>query len=60
MKRTGTKIATQRVLVTLTKEQIKVIDSKIGIYGSNRSDVLSHIITNWIIEQLKGRKNEKV
>ncbi len=56
MKGTGVKAGTQRVLVTLTKEQIKVIDSKIGIYGSNRSDVLSHIITDWIIEQVKGKK----
>ncbi len=50
---------TGRVLVTLTEKQIAEVDKAVGLLGSNRSGVLSYIITNWVIENMKGGKDQK-
>jgi Arc/MetJ-type ribon-helix-helix transcriptional regulator len=47
------KTTTKRIPVTLTEEQVKRINELIGILGSNQSDVMKYIITNWLQEQKK-------
>lgn len=58
MKQKSTKIVTKRIPVTLTAKQVEQIDQKIGLLGSNQSDVLRYIVTNWLDEYNK-KKSEK-
>lgn len=48
------KSATKRVPVTLTENQIKEINNLVGNLGSNQSDVLRYIVTNWLVENKKN------
>lgn len=48
-----TKSATKRIPVTLTDRQVKEINDRIGLLGSNQSDVLGYIITNWLSNNRK-------
>jgi len=50
------KINTKRIPVTLTITQVKQISEKIGVLGSNQSDVLKYIITNWLDEHNKRKQ----
>lgn len=56
MSKKSIKSDTKRVLVTLTEKQINEVDRMVGLLGSNRSGVLSYIITNWVVEQRKLKK----
>jgi Arc/MetJ-type ribon-helix-helix transcriptional regulator len=56
MKLKSIKSVTKRIPVTLTQEQARQINEKIGLLGSNQSDVLRYIITNWLDEYNKRKK----
>ena len=51
----SSKIVTKRIPVTLTIKQIEQINNSIGSLGSNQSDVLRYIVTNWLDEYKKGK-----
>ncbi|MFH1849110.1 MAG: hypothetical protein ABH879_02895 [archaeon] len=48
MSQNRSKIATKRIPVTLTLQQVREIRERVGSLGSNQSDVLKYIITNWL------------
>ena len=52
------KIQTKRIPITLTEEQLKLVSEKIGLLGTNQSDVLKYIVTNWLNENIKEKKNK--
>ncbi len=53
------KTATKRIPVTLAEGQIRQINEMIGFLGSNQSDVLGYIVTNWLDEYNRKMKIEK-
>jgi len=58
MLQNSNKKVTKRVPVTLSLEQIKQINENIGRLGTNQSDVLKYIITNWLVENEKNKKEK--
>ena len=53
------KEGTKRIPVTLTLRQVAKINDSIGILGSNQSDVLRYIVTNWLVENENKSKEKK-
>ena len=41
----------KKVQVTFNKAQLELIDQLKGIFGNSRSEVVRHIVTNWLFEK---------
>lgn len=54
------KAETDIVKGTLTIEQIKLIESLVGVLGSNRQDVVGKILTNWLYENCQKNYVSKI
>ena len=55
MVQNSNKSVTKRIPVTLTHKQVEEINERIGTLGSNQSDVLKYIVTNWLDDYKKKR-----
>ena len=53
MAQISNKVVTKRIPVTLTSKQVDQINKNVGHLGSNQSDVLKYIITNWLDQHKK-------
>ena len=40
-----------KIHVTLTKEQLKIVEELIGTHGKNKTDVVNNIVFSWLEEK---------